>query len=124
MGVIVRKGAQAVEFLLAGGVPEGQFDVDVINEDIVDIVFEDGGLVYCRKVPGIGQGASDKVGWVRKGKTYPLVNTLSSEVLPQAPSPLLEIPVSQMAAMESGETVQENKLSMYRLASSAERHGG
>lgn len=88
MGVVIRKGAQAVEFFLARGIPEGELDVDIIDEDVVDVVFEDGGLVYCRKVPAMAQGASDKLRWVLEGKTYPLVNTLSSEVLPQAPSPL------------------------------------
>lgn len=88
MGVVIRKGAQAVEFFLARGIPEGELDVDIIDEDVVDVVFEDGGLVYCRKVPAMAQGASDKLRWVLEDKTYPLVNTLSSEVLPQAPSPL------------------------------------
>ena len=57
VSVIVRKRAQAIEFLLAGGVPEGEFYVDIIDEDIMDIVFEDSGLVYCRKVAAIAPGA-------------------------------------------------------------------
>lgn len=61
MGVIIREGAQTVEFLLASGIPKGELDVNVIDEDIVDVVFENGGLVYGRKVPKIAQGASDKL---------------------------------------------------------------
>ena len=88
MGVIIRKRAQAVEFFLAGSVPEGQLDVNVVDEDVVDVIFEDGGLVHCRKVAAIARGASDKLQWVVNDKTYPVVKTLSNEVLPQAPSPL------------------------------------
>lgn len=106
MGVIVRKGAQAVKFFLAGGVPEGELDVDIINEDVVDVVFENGRFVYCRKVPAMAPGASDKLCWVLDDKTYPLVKTLSSEVLPQAPSPLYKIPINELAVVEGGETVQ------------------
>lgn len=73
---------------MAGGIPEGELDVDVIDEDIVDVIFEDGRFVYCRKIAAIAQGASDKLRWVLGHKIYPLVKTLSSEVLPQAPSPL------------------------------------
>ena len=91
---------------MAGGIPEGELDVDIVDENVVDIVFEDGGLVYSRKVAAMAHGASDKVRWVVEDKTYPLVKTLSREVLPQAPSPLYEICVSQMAMMEGGERVQ------------------
>lgn len=90
MGVVIRKGAQAVELFLAGGIPEGELDMDIIDENVMDVVFEDGGLVYCRKIPAIAQGASDKLRCFLEDKTYPLVNTLSSEVLPQAPSPLFQ----------------------------------
>lgn len=34
MGVVVRKGAQAIKLFLPGGVPEGKLDVDVVDEDI------------------------------------------------------------------------------------------
>ena len=34
MGVIVGEGTEAVEFFLAGRVPEGEFDVDVVDEDV------------------------------------------------------------------------------------------
>ena len=88
MGVIIRKRAQAVEFFLAGSIPEGQLDVNVIDEDVVDVVFKDGGLVHGRKVAAIARSASDKLGWVVEDKAYPVVKTLSNEVLPQAPSPL------------------------------------
>ena len=90
MSVIVGEGAQAVELFLAGRIPEGELDVDVIDEDIVDVVFEDGGFVDGGKVAAVARGASDKLGWglVRYGEAHPLVKTLSSEVLPQAPSPL------------------------------------
>lgn len=80
--------------------------MNIIDEDVMDVVFEDGGLVYCGKVPAIAQGASDKPHWVLEDTAYPLVNTLSSEVLPQAPSPLFKMSISQLAVMESGETVQ------------------
>lgn len=106
MGVIVRKGTQAIKFFLAGGVPEGELDVDVIDEDVVDVVFENGGFVYCRKVPAMASGASNKLCWVLDDKTYPLVNTLSSEVLPQAPSPLYKIAINELAVQKGGETVQ------------------
>ena len=65
MCVIIRKGAQAVKLLLAGGVPEGEFDVDIIDEDVVDIVFEDGRLVDGRKVARIAQGASATLRYAR-----------------------------------------------------------
>jgi len=29
---------------LAGGVPEGEFDVDVVDKDVMDVVLEDCGL--------------------------------------------------------------------------------
>lgn len=106
MGIVIRKRAQAVEFFLARGVPEGELDVDIVDENVMDVVFKDGGLVYRRKVAAMAQGASDKLRWVLEDKTYPLVKTLSSEVLPQAPSPLFKISVSQLAVMESGGTVQ------------------
>ena len=106
MGVIIRKRAQAVEFFLAGGIPQGELDVNIIDEDVVDVVFENGGLVNCRKVAAKAQGASDELRWFLKDKTYPLVKTLRSEVLPQAPSPLFETLISQLAVMTNGETVQ------------------
>ena len=106
MGIVIRKRAQAVEFFLASGVPEGELDVDIVDENVMDVVFKDGGLVYRRKVPAMAQGASDKLRWVLEDQTYPLVKTLSSEVLPQAPSPLFMIFVSQLAEMESGGMVQ------------------
>jgi len=40
--VVVGEGAQPVEFFLPGGVPEGELDVHVVDEDVVDVVFEDG----------------------------------------------------------------------------------
>lgn len=91
MSVVIRKRAQAVKFLLASGIPQGELDMDIIDEDIVDIVFENGGLVYSREVAIMAQSASDKSRWFLNDKTYPLVNTLRSEVLPQAPSPLFEM---------------------------------
>lgn len=106
MGVIIRKGAQAVELLLASGVPEGELNVDVIDKYVVDIVFEDGGLVYCRKVSAMAPGASEKLRFIGQTETYPLVKTLSSEVLPQAPSPLFEMVVSQLAVMKGCESIQ------------------
>lgn len=63
----------------------------IIDEDVMDIVFEDGRLIYSREVSAIAQGALDKLRWVLQDKAYPLVNTLSSDVLPQAPSPLFPI---------------------------------
>jgi len=36
MCVVVGEGAEAVEFFLAGGVPEGEFDVDIVDEDIYE----------------------------------------------------------------------------------------
>ena len=98
--------------------------MNIIDEDIVHIVFEDGGLVYSRKVAAMARGALDKPRWVPRDKTYPLVKTFSSEVLPQAPSPLLKISVNELAVIEGDETVQQDKLAMNRLAPSAERHGG
>lgn len=80
--------------------------MDIVDENIVNVVFEDSGLVYCGKVPAIAQGASDKPRCFLEDKTYPLVKTLSREVLPQAPSPLFEISISQLAVMEGGEMVQ------------------
>ena len=54
MGVVVGEGAQAVEFFLAGGVPEGKLDVDIVDEYVVYVVFEDGGLVDGGEVAAIG----------------------------------------------------------------------
>jgi hypothetical protein len=34
VGVVVGEGAETVEFFLSGGVPEGELDVDAIDEDI------------------------------------------------------------------------------------------
>ena len=42
MRVIVGEGSQSVEFFLSGGVPERELDVHVVNEDVVDVVLEDG----------------------------------------------------------------------------------
>ena len=49
---------------MAGGVPEGQLNMYIIDEDVMDVVFEDSWLVYGRKVPAITQGASDRLRWV------------------------------------------------------------
>ena len=62
--------------------------MNIIDEDVVDVIFKDSRLIYCREVPTIAHGASEKLGRVLEDKTYPLVNTFSSEVFPQAPSPL------------------------------------
>ena len=61
VGVIIRKGTQTVELFLTGGVPEGELDVHIIDKDVMNIVFEDSGLVYCRKVAAIAQSALDKL---------------------------------------------------------------
>lgn len=37
--IVVGEGAQTVELFLAGGIPEGEFYVNVVDEDVVDIVF-------------------------------------------------------------------------------------
>jgi len=37
--IVVGEGAQTVELLLAGGIPEGEFYVNVVDEDVVDIIF-------------------------------------------------------------------------------------
>lgn len=34
MGIIVGEGAEAIEFFLAGCVPEGELDMDVVDEDV------------------------------------------------------------------------------------------
>jgi hypothetical protein len=39
VGIIVGQGAQTVEFFLAGRVPKGKFYVDIVDEDVVDIIF-------------------------------------------------------------------------------------
>ena len=39
VGIIVGQGAQTVEFFLAGRVPEGEFYVNIVDENVVDIVF-------------------------------------------------------------------------------------
>ena len=106
MGVVIRKRAQAVEFFLASGIPQGELDVNIIDEDVVDVVFENGGLVYCRKIAAKAQSASDRFRRFLEDRTYPLVKTLRSEVLPQAPSPLFEMSISQLAVIIDGETVQ------------------
>ena len=106
MGVIVRQGAQAVEFFLAGCVPEGEFDVDVVDEDVVDVVFKDGGFVDGGEIAArmlvvsyMGKEGGSKGRGERRWETnngaegwewgaYPRVETLRREVFPQAPSPL------------------------------------
>jgi len=37
--IVVGEGAQTVELFLAGGIPEGEFYVNVVDEDVVDIIF-------------------------------------------------------------------------------------
>ena len=39
VGIIVGQGAQTVEFFLTGRVPEGEFYVNIVDENVVDIVF-------------------------------------------------------------------------------------
>jgi hypothetical protein len=39
----VRERAETVVILLAGGIPEGEFDVLAVNLDIGDVVLKDGG---------------------------------------------------------------------------------
>lgn len=58
MGVVVGEGAQAVEFFLAGGVPEGELDVDVVDEYICE-----GWCEYAAscKALGVGMGTVDVV---------------------------------------------------------------
>jgi len=34
VGVVIGEGAKSVEFFLACGVPEGELDVDIIDEDV------------------------------------------------------------------------------------------
>lgn len=90
MGVIVGEGAQAVELLLAGGVPEGELDVDVVDKDVVDVVFKDGGFVdggEIAVVVGVLELRMRRGGWDGK-RMYPRVKTLRREVFPLAPSPL------------------------------------
>lgn len=48
MRVVVGEGAQTVEFFLPRGVPEGELDVDVVDKDVVDVIFEDGGFAGRR----------------------------------------------------------------------------
>lgn len=52
--VVVRQRAQAVEFFLPGRVPERELDVRVVDEDVVDVVFEDGRFAWGRKSEGVG----------------------------------------------------------------------
>ena len=42
--VVVTQRAETVIFLLAGGVPDGELDLLAVDVDIMDVVFEDGGL--------------------------------------------------------------------------------
>ena len=71
MGVVIREGAQPVEFFLAGGIPEGELDVYIIDKDIVDVVFKNGRLVYSREVAVNTQGASDPLFWLLEDKDLP-----------------------------------------------------
>ena len=71
MGVVIREGAQPVEFLLAGGVPKGKLDVDIVDEDVVDVVFKDGRLVYSREIAANAQGASDTRFWLLVNQDQP-----------------------------------------------------
>lgn len=48
MGIVVGEGAQAVEFFLAGGVPKGEFDMDIVDEDVWGCGEYEGGL-RCRE---------------------------------------------------------------------------
>ena len=45
MRVVVGEGAQPVEFFLPGRVPERELDVDIVDEDVVDVIFLTRGLV-------------------------------------------------------------------------------
>jgi len=61
--------------------------MNIIDKDVVDVVFEDGWFVDGRKVsrPGL---ESQRTGVAQGVVTYPLVKTFKSEVFPHAPSPL------------------------------------
>ena len=50
MCIIIAQTPQSIEFFLAGRVPERELNVCVVDEDVVDVVFEDGGLVDCWEV--------------------------------------------------------------------------
>lgn len=39
MCIVVGEGAQTIEFFLAGSIPEGEFYVNIVDKDVVDIVF-------------------------------------------------------------------------------------
>jgi hypothetical protein len=56
VGVIVGEGSESVEFFLTGSIPEGQLDVDIIDEDVVDVVFEDGGFAGGEAVRMVYRG--------------------------------------------------------------------
>jgi hypothetical protein len=81
VGVVVGEGPQSVEFFLASSIPEGQFDVDIVDEDVwpsirlpafqhisetdvgsrvahtMNIVLEDRRLIDCWEVPGTSSAA-------------------------------------------------------------------
>ena len=71
MGVVLREGWLPVDFFLAGGIPEGEIYVYIIDKDIVDVVFKNGRLVYSREVAGKAQGASDPLFWRLEDKDLP-----------------------------------------------------
>lgn len=50
MCVVVAQAAQSVKLFLASSVPQTEFDVCVIEEDVVDVVLEHSRLVHGREV--------------------------------------------------------------------------
>lgn len=92
MCVVVREGTESIEFFLAGRVPEGEFDVDIVDEYVVDIVFKDGGFVDGWEI-AMRKSLEDELGRDGAAAHYPRVKTFRRDVFPQAPSPLCVVSI-------------------------------
>ena len=60
VGIPVVHGRKRLVALLAGCVPERELDVGVVDEDVVDVILEDGGFAEGRRglAAGFGGGRS------------------------------------------------------------------
>jgi hypothetical protein len=101
VGVVVGEGAESIEFFLTGCVPEGEFNVDIVDEYVVDVVFEDGWFVDGWEIAA-RKSLDGELG--RESVVhYPRVKTFRRDVFPQAPSPLWIVSIhTRFVALRTG----------------------
>jgi len=67
VGIIVGKRAQSVEFFLSGRVPEGEFYMYVVDEDVVNVVFWV--ALVLRRIKDCSRGGTKDGGFATRGKS-------------------------------------------------------